>query len=212
MWKYSMCLLFSCPKDNNKYQRSLFHTVIYPTPLLIIYRKSGKDGWRCISGRCKCNARCRAGVRADVCNKADIWKRVRTTGVSCRPFVSCGEGDPQTMYQLTQEFIEEYLGDRYKALFAVHVDKGHLHSHIIFNSVSMIDGYKYQYTKGDWKNIIQPITKRPCEKYGWSVIPAEYTKNSERMSRGEYEYQKSLKEVMLSDVEYCMSNAGNFED
>lgn len=30
MWKYSMCLLFSCPKDNNKYQRSLFHTVIYP--------------------------------------------------------------------------------------------------------------------------------------------------------------------------------------
>ena len=32
MWKYSMCLLFLCPKDNNKYQRSLFHTVIYPTP------------------------------------------------------------------------------------------------------------------------------------------------------------------------------------
>lgn len=32
MWKYSMCLLFSCPKDNNKYQRSFFHAVIYPTP------------------------------------------------------------------------------------------------------------------------------------------------------------------------------------
>lgn len=45
--------------------------------------------------------------------------------------LSCpvGEGDPQTMYQLTQEFIEEYMGDRYEALFAVHVDKGHLHSH-----------------------------------------------------------------------------------
>ena len=94
----------------------------------------------------------------------------------------------------------------------MHVDKGHLHSHIVFNSVSMIDGYKYQYTKGDWKNIIQPITNRLCEKYGWSVIPAEYTKNSERMSRGEYEYQKSLKEVMLSDVEYYMSNAGNMDE
>lgn len=128
--------------------------------------------------------------------------------------LSCpiGEGDPQTMYQLTKEFIEEYLGDRYEALFAVHVDKGHLHSHIVFNSVSMIDGYKYQYTKGDWKNIIQPITNRLCEKYGWSVIPAEYTKNSERMSRGEYEYQKFLKEVMLSDVEYCMSNAENMDE
>ena len=122
------------------------------------------------------------------------------------------EGDPQTMYQLTQEFIEEYLKDRYEALFAVHMDKGHLHSHIVFNSVSMIDGYKYQYTKGDWKKIIQPITNRLCEKYGWSVIPAEYVKDSERMSRGEYEYQKSLKEVMLADVEYCMSNAENMDE
>lgn len=123
-----------------------------------------------------------------------------------------GEGDPQTMYQLTQEFIEEYLKDRYEALFAVHVDKGHLHSHIVFNSVSMIDGHKYQYTKGDWKNIIQPITNRLCEKYGWSVILPEYVKDSERMNRGEYEYQKSLKEVMLSDVEYCMSNAENMDE
>lgn len=128
--------------------------------------------------------------------------------------LSCpvGEGDPQTMYQLTQEFIEKYLGDRYEALFAVHVDKRHLHSHIVFNSVSMIDGYKYQYTKGDWKNIIQPITNHLCEKYGWSVIPPEYVKDSERMSRGEYEYQKSLKEVMLADVEYCMSNAENMDE
>lgn len=128
--------------------------------------------------------------------------------------LSCpvGEGDPQTMYQLTQEFIEEYMGNRYEALFAVHVDKGHLHSHIVFNSVSMIDGYKYQYTKGDWKKIIQPITNRLCEKYGWSVIPPEYVKDSERMSRGEYEYQKSLKEVMLADVEYCMSNAENMDE
>ena len=128
--------------------------------------------------------------------------------------LSCpvGEGDPQTMYQLTQEFIEEYMGNRYEALFAVHVDKGHLHSHIVFNSVSMIDGYKYQYTKGDWKKIIQPITNRLCEKYGWSVIPPEYVKDSERMNRGEYEYQKSLKEVMLSDVEYCMSNAENMDE
>lgn len=128
--------------------------------------------------------------------------------------LSCpvGEGDPQTMYQLTREFIEEYLGDRYEALFAVHVDKGHLHSHIVFNSVSMIDGYKYQYTKGDWKNIIQPITNRLCEKYGLSVIQPEYVKDSERMSRGEFEYQESLKEVMLADVEYCMSNAENMDE
>ena len=40
----------------------------------------------------------------------------------------------------------------------------------------------------------------------------EYVKDSERMSRGEYEYQKSLKEVMLADAEYCMSNAENMDE
>lgn len=44
------------------------------------------------------------------------------------------------------------------------------------------------------------------------VIPPEYVKDSERMSSSEYEYQKSLKEVMLADVEYCMSNAENMEE
>ena len=41
MWKYSTCLLFSCPKDNNKYQRSLFHAVIYPTPQVCTDRVLG---------------------------------------------------------------------------------------------------------------------------------------------------------------------------
>ncbi|RHP24865.1 plasmid mobilization relaxosome protein MobC [Clostridium sp. AF34-13] len=41
MWKYFMCLPFSCPKDNNKYQRSLFHTVIYPTPQVCTGRVLG---------------------------------------------------------------------------------------------------------------------------------------------------------------------------
>ena len=41
MWKYFMCLPFSCPKDNNKYQRSLFHTVINPTPQVCTGRVLG---------------------------------------------------------------------------------------------------------------------------------------------------------------------------
>ena len=41
MWKYSTCLLFSCPKDNNKYQRSFFHAVIYPTPQVCTGRVLG---------------------------------------------------------------------------------------------------------------------------------------------------------------------------
>lgn len=60
-----------------------------------------------------------------------------------------GECDANTCYQITEEFIHEFLGNRYEALFAVHNDKDHIHSHIIFNSCNMIDGYKYEYKKGD---------------------------------------------------------------
>lgn len=128
--------------------------------------------------------------------------------------LSCpiGEGDPQTMYEITEEFIHEFLGDRYEVLFAVHVDKGHLHSHIVYNSCNMIDGYKYQYKKGDWKYQLQPITNRLCEKYGWSIMPAEYSKEPQKMSRREYEYQKSMKDVILADVEYCMSKSENMDE
>lgn len=123
-----------------------------------------------------------------------------------------GEGNPQTMYELTEEFIQAFLGDSYEAVFAVHTDKEHLHSHIIFNSCNMLDGYKYQYKKGDWKAIMQPITNRLCEKYGLSVIPAEYVHSDERRTRQENEYQSSLKEVILADAEYCMANAEHVDE
>lgn len=123
-----------------------------------------------------------------------------------------GEGNPQTMYELTGEFIQAFLGDSYEVVFAVHTDKEHLHSHIIFNSCNMLDGYKYQYKKGDWKAIMQPITNRLCEKYGLSVIPAEYVHSDERRTRQENEYQSSLKEVILADAEYCMANAEHVDE
>lgn len=76
----------------------------------------------------------------------------------------------------------------------------------------MLDGYKYQYKKGDWKAIMQPITNQLCEKYGLSVVPAEYVHSDERRTRQENEYQSSLKEVILADAEYCMANAEHVDE
>ena len=39
----------------------------------------------------------------------------------------------------------------------------HVHSHIVFNSVSFVDGKKYRYEKGDWAKYIQPITNKLCQ-------------------------------------------------
>lgn len=52
------------------------------------------------------------------------------------------------MYDIVQRFAEEFLGGEYEAVFAVHTDKDHLHSHLVFNSVNMINGRKYDYRKG----------------------------------------------------------------
>ena len=48
----------------------------------------------------------------------------------------------------------------------VHTDHAHMHAHIVFNSVSLVDGVKYHYSDGQWKSNIQPITDQLCEKYG----------------------------------------------
>ena len=76
-----------------------------------------------------------------------------------------GEGTTEQMYDIVKRFAEEFLGGEYEAVFAVHTDKNHLHSHLVFNSVNMINGRKYDYRKGDWKDLIQPITNRLCELF-----------------------------------------------
>ena len=86
------------------------------------------------------------------------------------------EGNEEQMLEIIRRFAEEFLGGEYEAVYAVHNDKNHLHGHLVFNSVNMVTGRKYDYKKGDWKDIIQPITNRLCEEYGLSIVPAEYSK------------------------------------
>lgn len=81
-----------------------------------------------------------------------------------------GEVSPDTVFELTERFVKEYLGNDYEAVFAVHDNTEHPHSHIVFNSVSFRDGKKYHYQKEDWEKYIQPITNRLCKEYGLSTI------------------------------------------
>lgn len=80
-----------------------------------------------------------------------------------------GETDVETVTEIADAFISEYLKD-YEVLLAVHDDKEHLHAHIIFNSISCVTRKKYHYKNGDWKKDIQPITDRLCREQGLSMI------------------------------------------
>ena len=86
-----------------------------------------------------------------------------------------GEGTPEIMYDIAMRFADKFLNGKYEAVVAVHTDREHLHAHIVFNSIDMLEGYKFQYHNGDWKHILQPITNQLCEEYGLEIMPAEYS-------------------------------------
>ena len=116
----------------------------------------------------------------------------------------------QAMYVL-EHFAKDVLGDDYEAVYAVHTDREHMHGHLIWNSVSMTTGKKYNSPKSNWKNHLQPITNKYCDELGLSIMPAEYSINPKNISRDKWEKEMSMKEIILRDAKMCAYAAGNVE-
>ena len=116
----------------------------------------------------------------------------------------------QAMYVL-EHFAKDVLGDDYEALYAVHTDREHMHGHLIWNSVSIATGRKYNSPKSNWKNHLQPITNKYCDELGLSIMPAEYSRNPKNISRNKWEKEMSMKDIILRDARMCAYAAGNVE-
>ena len=116
----------------------------------------------------------------------------------------------QAMYVL-EHFAKDVLGDDYEAVYAVHTDREHMHGHLIWNSVSMTTGKKYNSPKSNWKNQLQPITNKYCDELGLSIMPAEYSRNPKNISGDKWEKEMSMKEIILRDAKMCAYAAGNVE-
>ena len=116
----------------------------------------------------------------------------------------------QAIYVL-EHFAKDVLGEDYEAVYAVHTDREHMHGHLIWNSVSMTTGKKYNSPKGNWKNHLQPITNKYCDELGLTIMPAEYSRNPKNISRDKWEKEMSMKEIILRDAKMCAYAAGNVE-
>ena len=116
----------------------------------------------------------------------------------------------QAMYVL-EHFAKDVLGDDYEAVYAVHTNREYMHGHLIWNSVSMTTGKKYNSPKGNWKNHLQPITNKYCDELGLSIMPAEYSRNPKNISRDKWEKEMSMKEIILRDAKMCAYAAGNVD-
>ena len=121
-----------------------------------------------------------------------------------------GETDADEAYKITKEFAKKYLGENYDYVFATHTDKNHIHSHLIFNSVSRTDGYKYRYENGDWERYIQPVTDEICMEHG--LKPLKFEENKKKgLSYAEWNEKKNGRmnwtHVIRADIDLALKHS-----
>ncbi len=121
---------------------------------------------------------------------------------------------PETAMEITQKFVERYFGDDFQCLYATHDNTQHVHSHILFNSVSWRTGKKYRYEKGDWAKEIQPIVNDLCKEYGLSIQDIEVgaeekpLKKWDKTKQGIFKWNRQIR----LDVEDSISFANSYEN
>lgn len=118
---------------------------------------------------------------------------------------------PEQAKIVAEGFIGDILNGEYETVYGIHTDKEHTHVHIIWNSVNLVTGQKYNSPKGNWKHHLQPATNKYCEMLGLEIMPAEYAKEPVNMSKEKWEYEQSFKDYILDNARLCLSYAGSLE-
>ena len=86
---------------------------------------------------------------------------------------AAGEVSPELAHQIAKELADRVLGGRYEYVIGTHLNTGHIHSHIVWNSVSWIDGKKYHSNGKSYVTQIRAVSDELCRKYKLSVIDTE---------------------------------------
>ena len=118
---------------------------------------------------------------ADMCRVKQMWhKEGGVQGFHLVQSFAAGEVTPELAYQIGQEFAEQLLGGRFQAVISTHLNTKCIHNHIVWNSVSMVDGKKYRSNAKTYITQVRRISDELCRKYHLSVID---TQNSEKAAR-----------------------------
>jgi len=80
-----------------------------------------------------------------------------------------GEVTPELALEIAREFAEEHLPG-FETVISVHVDKEHIHAHLIFNSVNADTGRKYHSNAQTYYKQLRAVSDRLCREHGLSVI------------------------------------------
>ena len=111
---------------------------------------------------------------ADMRQTKERWHK--TGGVQGYHLVqsfAAGEVSPELAHQIAKELADRVLGGRYEYVIGTHLNTGHIHSHIVWNSVSCVDGKKYRSNYKSYVTEIRAVSDELCRKYKLSVIDTE---------------------------------------
>ncbi len=98
------------------------------------------------------------------------------------------EVTPELCHKIGVRLAKQMWGDRFQVIVSTHLDKDHLHNHFCFNSVSFLDGKKYNYSKSEMQRL-RNVSDELCKEYGLSVI--ETNSKSKAPSRTLYYAEKN---------------------
>ena len=125
-----------------------------------------------------------------------------------------GEVSPELALEIAKAFAAEHLAD-YEVVIATHIDKGHIHSHLVFNSVNAQTGEKYHVTTQEYYQQIRAVSDRLCREHGLSVImagqPSHAVSYTEwlRQSKGQPTF-RSMLEADMRDAIDSANDLGHF--
>ena len=84
-----------------------------------------------------------------------------------------GEVSPELAHRIAKELADRVLGGRYEYVIGTHLNTGHIHSHIVWNSLSCVDGKKYRSNYKSYVTEIRAVSDELCRKYKLSIIDTE---------------------------------------
>ena len=122
------------------------------------------------------------------------------------------EVSEEEAFQVVGEFVAEFLGKDFEAVYAVHNDTDHIHGHIIFNSVRCTTGYKYTIIKTGIGKTVSALTSGYAGSMVYLCWELEEVKEK-RKQKGQEEKSLSERDRRIRrDVDQALQDAGSYEE
>ena len=122
-----------------------------------------------------------------------------------------GEVTPELAHEIGKQFADEILGGKYEYVLTTHIDKDHVHNHLIFNAVDFMDYHAYKSYKRIYYDM-REVSDRLCKENGLSVIPPSQNKGMGYKEYTEAKRGTSWKQKLKQTIDRLVITAKDYDD